>query len=90
LRTAYLHRQIAQGRASDDPTQEAITDFLHSPKPQDVIVAPVCIGEKVVNLLCLHSAEGTTFGSGILEELSLLCAKAASHYVRLLRGLKQS
>jgi hypothetical protein len=89
LRRAVARRKVVIGNAHKDPLQQVISRYLHWPEPEEVCIAPVSHGKRVINLLCIQTASGTRFTTGFAEEIKHLCDKAAAAYVRLIRRHKR-
>ncbi len=87
LKRAYDTRLPAHGSATDDMLQQMIANYLQAPAPQAVFVAPICLQEKVVNLLCVQS-ESESFADDAIEKLTQLVQYSAAAYIRLIVNKK--
>lgn len=89
LRAAFGERRLAAGPARHDPVQYVIASVLRAPPPAEVCVAPICLADRVVNLLYLQVAAGGTIPTAAQEQMVALCEHAAAAYLRLIRELKE-
>jgi hypothetical protein len=89
LREAYTRRETVVGKVKEDPLQLVIARYLRWEEPEEVCVAPVRHGERVINLLCVQSTPGTRFPAGFVNEVTTLCKKAAESYVQLIHRHKR-
>jgi hypothetical protein len=89
LQESFASRQVVRGTVEGDPVQQVIARHLRSSGAEEVWIAPVCLGERVVNLLCLHVAAGVRMVDSVGDDLTLMCVKAAECYARLIRESKQ-
>jgi hypothetical protein len=68
--------------------QSRLWKLLRSAPPEEVAVAPVVLGGRVVNLLYAHPEEGTAIPPGIEADLQRIALAASEAYLRLIRGAK--
>lgn len=83
LQMSMQQRAIVRAKGRADSLQPKMAEFLGSPVPDEVSVAPIILRGKVINLLCLHSREDAPFEDDSQEELRLLVERAAAAYQRL-------
>ena len=89
LREAFTRREAVVGKVKEDPLQLVIARYLRWEEPEEVCVAPVRHGERVINLLCIQSSPGTRFPAGFTAEVTALCERAAESYVQLIHRHKR-
>jgi hypothetical protein len=85
-----VERRAMRGAARDDPLQQVIAGYLRSPIPEEACVVPVVVGKRVVNLLCVQTAQGTSFEADSVKALSAVGVKAAVAYARVIRRQKRA
>jgi type IV pilus assembly protein PilB len=88
LRQAFDTQQVICGPASEDTVQPMIASYLRAPLPQQACVAPVCVGPRVVNLLCYQS--NGSFVADDATRFSRLAEATARAYRRLIAQQKRS
>jgi hypothetical protein len=88
LRTAFVERQLAMSRARTDPVQYVIASVLRAPTPDTACAAPICLGDRAVNLLCIQVPAGGAIDDAAQAKVRALCEAAAAAYLRLIRELK--
>jgi hypothetical protein len=71
---AHLHAQIWK--------------YLRCPAPADVVVIPIAIGQRIVNLVYAHASSGTMPDANV-HELQALCTTVGSSFIRLIRRAKE-
>jgi hypothetical protein len=76
-------RMIAVVRGIADPVQWEIASYFGVPPPGEVCVAPVVLRRKVVNLICVWSAETQTLGPDVAYVLGELAQGGARAYLEL-------
>jgi hypothetical protein len=83
---AYESRALFHGAppAEGAQLQERLWKLLRCPAPTDVLVCPVVLGKRVVNLLYAQMDDGSPLSETAVEEASKLCAEAAAAYARLI------
>jgi hypothetical protein len=79
---------VVRSDAADDPMQQRIAEFLDLPPPLEVCIAPVLLGDRVVNLICVQSGPENRFPDLIVEQMVSLSEAAARAYNRLQQRLK--
>jgi len=82
LRQAFDTRQVICGPAREDAVQPMIASYLRVPVPEQACVAPVCVGDRVVNLLCYQSA--TRLDRDEAGQFARIAEAAAGAYRRLI------
>jgi len=80
------HRQVYRGAAGSDPTQRVISRYLRAPDAAWACAAPVVLGRRVVNLVCLQTTRQEGIGDDALDALRRMCEAAAAGYRQLVRG----
>jgi transcriptional regulator with GAF, ATPase, and Fis domain len=71
-----------RGDAEGDALQQMIANYLRVPNPNQAIVAPIMLGPKVINLICVQTSE--TFNDNASAELQQIAAQAAAAYRRVI------
>jgi len=71
---AHLHGQIWK--------------YLRCPAPADVVVIPIAIGQRIVNLVYAHTSSGTMPDANV-RELQALCTAMGSSFIRLIQRAKE-
>jgi hypothetical protein len=89
LREAFSRNDVVQGSAKEDPLQQVIARYLRWGEPEDVCVAPIRHGNRVVNLLCVQTRAGVQLPEVFVGEVKKLCEKAAESYLRLIQRHKR-
>lgn len=82
LQQAYNSRQVVRGAARSDPFQQMISRFLRWSDAEEVIVAPICHDDQVINLLCIQTPADTSIAPTFMAGMDALCARAAAAYAR--------
>ncbi len=90
LRLAYEGRAVFRGAPPADggQIQQRLWKALRLAPPREVIVAPVIVAGRVVNLAYAHAADGGAISEGAAAELTQICTAASAAFLRLLRLLK--
>jgi hypothetical protein len=70
---AHLHGQIWK--------------YLHCQAPIDVVVIPIAIGQRIVNIVYAHATSGSMPDTSV-RELQALCSTVGSSFVRLIQRAK--
>lgn len=83
----WAYKMYSVVRGMPDPLQREIAKFFDVPPPGDVCVAPVVLGKKVANLICIWTAPGDNFGDEAVGILGELAQGGAVAYVELGRRL---
>jgi len=89
LHEAFYRKQVVLGTAAEDPLQQVIARYLRWDEPEEVCVAPVSHGDRVINLLCVQTRTGTRFPAEMKHEMEALCDRAAQSYVALIHRNKR-
>lgn len=86
---ALKDKALACVRVADDPIHEIIAQHLGSDEPGEVLVVPVTLGERVVNLLCVQALKGRSFDALARSYYTRLAGEAALAFARLIKQKKQ-
>jgi hypothetical protein len=91
LRPAYETQHIFRGTP---PLKGAAWDMvlwrqLRSPPPEEVVVAPVVLKNRVVTLIYGHAADGGALPDAAVVDLTMLCPYAAAGYIQLIQTAKK-
>jgi hypothetical protein len=68
--------------------QRQIWKYLHCHEPSEVVVVPVQVKNRVLNLVYAHAVDGGPLPDGPVVDLQALCAAVSSTYVRMIQKLK--
>jgi Type II secretion system (T2SS), protein E, N-terminal domain len=68
--------------------QRQIWKYLHCEEPSEIIVVPVQVKSRALNLVYAHAADGGPLPDGPVTDLQALCAALSSAYVRMIQKLK--
>ena len=68
--------------------QRQIWKYLHCREPSEVVVVPVLVKTRVLNLVYAHAVDGGPLPGGPVIDLQALCAAVSSTYVRMIQKLK--
>lgn len=66
-----------------------IWKYLHCQAPSDVVVIPIAIGQRIVNLVYAHATSGAMSDASV-HELQALCSTVGSSFVRLIQRAKEA
>jgi hypothetical protein len=69
--------------------QKQIWKYLRCQVPMDVVVIPIAIGERIVNLVYAHSADGNKMPDLYVQELQAMCTAVGSAFIRLIQEAKE-
>jgi hypothetical protein len=69
--------------------QSQIWKYLHCNVPAEVVVVPIAIRERIVNLVYAHAGATDRLEDAHVDELQAVCAAIASSFVRLIRDAKE-
>lgn len=91
LKTAYDERELYRGAPSRESGALDLQLFerLRAQPPQEVIVVPILIRDRVVNLILGHAADGGALPDRVSMGLGTLARSAAAAYVRLIQEAKK-
>ncbi len=91
LKLAYEGRTAFQGAPPPDGAQvhQRLWKAIGAPLPQEVLVAPVLLKDRVVNLLYLQPKAAGPMPKTLCLEVAALCTAASSAYMRLIREAKK-
>jgi hypothetical protein len=70
------------------PTENRLWEALGTPPPGDLVVAPIPVKQRVVNLVYAHGPGGGPINVSDAAELAELAVRAADAYVRLIKRSK--
>ncbi len=86
------HTKYGLFRGTPDPSgndiHKRLWRLLHADTPDEVIVAPVMIKNRVVNLVYAHAADHGALPSSADEQLISVCTAAAQGYIDLIKRQK--
>ena len=68
--------------------QRQIWKYLRCEQPSEVVVVPVQVKNRVLNLVYAHAAGGGALPDAGVADLQALCAALSSTYVRMIQKLK--
>ena len=74
--------------APEHPVESRLWAALALPAPSEVIVAPIVVRHRAVNLVYAHPLPGGGFPDQVARELTALCNRASDAYVRLIQRSK--
>ena len=89
LTSVLQNRSLACVRTEDDTIHEMIAEHLGADSPGEVLVAPVVIGERVVNILCAQARKGRSFDALARSFYNRLASQAAIAFARLIKQKKR-
>jgi hypothetical protein len=69
--------------------QSQIWKYLHCQVPTDVVVIPIAIRNRIINLVYAHGRDSRGLPDAFVHELQAVCAAIASSFVRLIRQAKE-
>jgi hypothetical protein len=87
---AYERRMVFRGAppAEGSGLHTRLWKLLRAPPPQEIIVAPVLIKDRVVSLLYAHLAGGGALPAAVMGDVTLVCSSASAGFVRLIQNAK--
>ena len=74
--------------SSIHPVENRLWEGLGTPPPSDLIVAPILVKQRVVNLVYAHAPGGAMINVSDAAELAELAVRASDAYVRLIKKSK--
>lgn len=74
--------------AAVHPIENRLWEALGTPRPLDVVVAPILVKQRVVNLVYAHGIGGGMLGDDVVGEVAELAVRASEAYVRLIKKSK--
>jgi hypothetical protein len=77
------------GPAEGNRLQRQIWKYLGCEEPSEVVVVPVQVKNRVLNLVYAHATDGGPLPDGPVADLQALCAAVSSAYVRMIQKLKE-
>ena len=84
-RTSFCGLAPAEGSR----LQRQVWKYLHCEEPSEVVVVPVQVKNRVLNLVYAHATDGGPLPAGPVTDLQALCAAVSSAYVRMIQKLKE-
>lgn len=90
FRTAVEDNDLFTGAAPPSAIHSYLFKVLRTPAPQQAVVAPVVMRERVVNLLYGHKRGDSEVDSSDLDALRLVLRQAAAAYARLITAQKKT
>jgi hypothetical protein len=93
LQAAYDSRQIYRGKAPSPgkPVERALWEALGtSPEPREMLVVPVVIKQRVVNLIYAHAIGGGPIDDTALKKMDELSRRTSRAYRRLIQEARNS
>jgi GSPII_E N-terminal domain. len=84
-RTSFCGPATAEGNR----LQRQVWKYLGCEEPSEVIVVPVQVKNRVLNLVYAHATDGGPLPDGPVADLQALCAAVSSAYVRMIQKLKE-
>lgn len=90
LKVAHERKAIFRGSpaAEASAVQTRLYKLLRCPPPQEVIVSPVMLKDRVVSILYAHAVQGAVLAPSALADVSALCAGATTGFARLIQNAK--
>lgn len=85
---AVEEQSVRHGSAAADSVQQVISRYLGTPDPTFAGAAPVVLGRRVVNLVCVQTTDQEGLADTAVDALSRLCEAAAASYLRLIQEKK--
>jgi hypothetical protein len=87
---AHDGMRLFRGNApsSAHPIENRLWEGMGTPPPIDLVVAPVLVKQRVVNLVYAHAMGGGMLPDGDTAELAELAVRASEAYVRLIKRSK--
>jgi hypothetical protein len=91
LRLAYEGKAVFRGAPPPDgqPIQQRLWKTLHTTHPAEVLVGPVVLKDRVVNVVYAHAQDGGPLPEPAAAEMAQICAAAATAFARLIKQKKQ-
>jgi hypothetical protein len=90
LTSAYDGKTSFRGPPPEEgmPIQRKLWNLLRCETPKEVLVIPVLVGNRVVNILYSHVMKDGALADTALEDAARVAAAAATAYARLIRKTK--
>ena len=90
LKSVYEKQSIFLGPPAPEGAMldARLWKLLGVPPPREILVAPISIRERVVNLIYGHPSNGGPVPDRAAVDLGTLCRAAAAGYVRLIQATK--
>jgi hypothetical protein len=91
FRTAHESHTAFRGVPPTDgqKLQRQIWKYLHCPEPDEVLVIPILVKSRVLNLVYAHADDCGRLPDGPVTDLHALCAAASSVYLRMIQRMKE-
>lgn len=88
LSVALEARAVFRGPPPEEGAalQNRLWKLLRCAPPTEVIVAPILMANRVVNLVYGHAEDGATLAPGLEDEVARVCAMAAEEYARIIQS----
>jgi hypothetical protein len=74
--------------AEGNSLQRQVWKYLHCEEPSEIVVVPVQVKSRALNLVYAHAADRGPLPDGPVTDLQALCAALSSAYVRMIQKLK--
>lgn len=91
LQAAYDSSQIYRGKAPSPgkPIERALWNALGTaPEPREMLVVPVVVKKRVVNLIYAHATDGGPIDDTSLKKMGELAKRTARAYLRLIQAAR--
>lgn len=90
FKTAHDSREVFRGAPPQDGAalQTRLWKLLRCTAPTEVLVVPVVLGKRVVNLMYAHPEDTVTISDDAVKDATDLCRDAVAAYTRLVKKTK--
>lgn len=90
FKTAHDAREVFRGAPPQDGAalQTRLWKLLRCTAPTEVLVVPVVLGKRVVNLMYAHPEDAVTMSDDAVKDATALCRDAVAAYTRLVKKTK--
>lgn len=87
LTSAYEGRVSFRGPPPEKgaPIHKKLWNVLRCAEPNEVLVIPILLGDRVVNILYSHVTDRIALGESALEDAARVAAAASTAYARIIR-----
>jgi hypothetical protein len=84
---AYASRKVFCGPPPEDGARlnTLLWKLLRCTPPAEVLVCPVVLGDRTVNVLYAHHEDGETLSDTVVRQAEVIAADAGAAYARLIR-----
>lgn len=89
LQHALVQKRASLGTVGDDSMLRMISTFLRQSDVHQGCVTPICLGDRVINLLCTFNRVGTEIDRASINDIARLAEAAAAAYGRLIIQRKE-